>query len=255
MSHADYYDQVAELYDACVQVDFDIPFFVDEAARAAGPVLELMSGSGRVSLPLIRAGVPLTCVDFSAGLLAVLRRKLDSLGLPADLVEMDVRALALARQFDLIFIPFHSFTEVTDLEDEQRVLQRVAGHLSETGRFICTLHNPPVRLRTSSQPYGLWLQRPLPGGQGTVLLWGMQRYEAEHDIVNVLEFFEVYDPAHVMRARHMVELRFRLLTRAQFETMAIQAGFRVEALYGDYNRAPFDEASSPFMIWVLRKQP
>ena len=120
MSHADFYDQVAELYDACVQADFDIPFFQATAQRANGPVLELMSGSGRVSLPLIQAGVPLTCVDFSAGLLAILQRKLDAAGLAADLHLMDVRELALDRQFALIFIPVHSFPEVTDPKSRTR---------------------------------------------------------------------------------------------------------------------------------------
>lgn len=253
MSHADYYNQVAELYDACIQVDFDVPFFLAEAVRTQGAVLELMSGSGRVSLPLIQAGVPLTCVDFSDGLLTVLRHKLDALGLSAELHLLDVRELALSRQFELIFIPFHSFPEVTAVEDEQRVLERIADHLSATGRFICTLHNPPVRLRSADQPYGLWLKRSLPNGQGRVLLWGSQHYESEREIMTVTEFFEVYDPANVMQARHLVELTFRLLTRAQFEAMATKAGFRVEALYGDYSYADFDESSSPFMIWILHK--
>lgn len=44
-----------------------------------------MSGSGRVSLPLIEAGIPLTCVDFSAGLLEILRRKLAARQLAADM--------------------------------------------------------------------------------------------------------------------------------------------------------------------------
>jgi SAM-dependent methyltransferase len=253
MSHADYYNQVAELYDACIQVDFDVPFFLEAASQAQGPVLELMSGSGRVSLPLIQAGVPLTCVDFSAGLLDVLRRKLYVHGLSAELHLLDVRELALSQQFDLIFIPFHSFPEITDVTDEQQVLQRIADHLLDTGRFICTLHNPPVRLRAGDQPYGLWLKRPLPNEQGTVLLWGSQCYDPAREIMTVSEFFEVYNAGNVMQARHMVELNFRLLTKAQFESMAVKAGFHVEALYGDYSRASFDEASSPFMIWVLRK--
>lgn len=250
--HAAYYDQVSELYDACIQVDFDIPFFLEEAQRANGSVLELMSGSGRVSLPLIEAGVPLTCVDFSAGLLAILRRKLDAHGLPAELRHMDVRDLALGRAFDLIFIPFHSFTEVLALEDERQVLRRVADHLTGTGRFICTLHNPAVRLQAVDRPYGLWLERPLPGGAGTVLLWGVQQVDAAREIVTVQEFFEVYDPANMMQARHRVQLQFRLLAPDQFRAMATEAGFAVEALYGNYDRSDFDPSASPFMIWVLR---
>ena len=69
------YDSVAELYDLHVTADYDIPFFLSEAAKAAGPVLELTAVTGRISLPLLEAGIRLTCVDGSRGMLEVLSRK------------------------------------------------------------------------------------------------------------------------------------------------------------------------------------
>jgi predicted RNA methylase len=246
------YDRIALLYDACVPVTLDVPFFVEEAARAHGPVLELMAGTGRVSLPLIEAGVDLTCVDYSTEMLSVLRRKIYARGLTATLYNMDVRDLRLERQFALVIIPFYGFTELTDLDDERRVLARVHDHMADDGRFICTLHNPAVRLRSVSNVYEQWSKGQLADGT-TVLLWGTQDHE--NDIVTVEEFFEVYDRQNLMQARHRFELTFRLLDRAQFEAMATAAGFEVEALYGDYQRAPFEEESSPYMIWVLRKAP
>ena len=66
------YSRVAELYDAYVTTDFDVAFFLTEA-HGAKHVLELMSGTGRLSLPLIRAGARLTCVDNSPEMLAILR--------------------------------------------------------------------------------------------------------------------------------------------------------------------------------------
>ena len=56
-------------------------------ADATGDVLELMSGTGRVSLPLLRAAVPLTCVDYSAEMLRVLSQRLKAENLIADLHE------------------------------------------------------------------------------------------------------------------------------------------------------------------------
>ena len=51
------FDQVADLYDSYVQVDFDVEFWRQEAATTGGKVLELMCGTGRIGLPLIKAGV------------------------------------------------------------------------------------------------------------------------------------------------------------------------------------------------------
>lgn len=85
------YDVVADLYEIYVPAAFDIDFFQQETQKAAGEVLELMSGAGRVSIPLTAAGVRLTCVDLSEELNAVLKGKLHRLGLAADVYRMDIR--------------------------------------------------------------------------------------------------------------------------------------------------------------------
>ncbi|MBL7128435.1 MAG: hypothetical protein ISS16_05550 [Ignavibacteria bacterium] len=45
------YEKIARYYDSYVLVDFDIKFFLEEAKKVSGKVLELMSGTGRVSKP------------------------------------------------------------------------------------------------------------------------------------------------------------------------------------------------------------
>ena len=55
--------------------DLDVGFYVEEATKVKGKVLELMCGTGRASMPLLEAGVDLTCVDASERMLArVLKR-------------------------------------------------------------------------------------------------------------------------------------------------------------------------------------
>ena len=70
------YDRVADVYDLYVTSDLDIGFYLEEATKTRGKVLELMCGTGRVSIPLLEAGVDLTCVDASAGMLARLEEGL-----------------------------------------------------------------------------------------------------------------------------------------------------------------------------------
>jgi SAM-dependent methyltransferase len=55
--------------------------FIDAMqARPGESVLDVGCGSGALALPLARAGHPVTAVDFSAGMLAALRRRLDEEG-------------------------------------------------------------------------------------------------------------------------------------------------------------------------------
>jgi ubiquinone/menaquinone biosynthesis C-methylase UbiE len=67
------YDCVADIYDLYVTSDLDIGFYLEEATKVQGKVLELMCGTGRVSISLLEAGVDLTCVDASKGMLARLQ--------------------------------------------------------------------------------------------------------------------------------------------------------------------------------------
>jgi len=101
------YTHIAELYDAFVRTQFDIPFWLEEARQADGDILELMAGTGRVTLPLLEVGARLTAVDNSAEMLTILREKLAQQGLSsASVHEMDVRKLAFDKRFARI-IPFY----------------------------------------------------------------------------------------------------------------------------------------------------
>ncbi len=247
------YDHIADLYDTYVQTDLDVPFFLEEARQTPGPLLELMAGTGRVTLPLVRAGANITAVDNSPMMLAVLRDKLARENLAADVREMDVRALAFDRRFDLVLIPFHALAELPTVEDQQAALNSIHAHLTDGGRFVCALHHPPVRLKSVDGLLHLIGKYDLPDTQGRLLAWIMQTYDARHQQVEIAQFFEEYDLVGQMVTRRMIELRVNFVEKAHFEAMIRTAGFVVEALYGDYARAPFDEHTSPFMIWVLRR--
>ena len=71
------YDLISNYYDKYVNFTLDIPFFIKESTRTKGSVLELMCGTGRVTLPLIEAGVSLSAVDVSRTMLQILKNKLE----------------------------------------------------------------------------------------------------------------------------------------------------------------------------------
>ncbi len=252
MSSTIAYDQVADLYDNYVKADFDIPFFLNEAKLEKGAVLELRSGTGRVSLPVLRAGVRLTCVDLSGEMLARLRDKLAEEHLAADVYQMDVRELAIGKQFSLIFIPFHAFSELVSTEDQRAALGRIHTHLASGGRFIITLHNPPIRLKNVDGTLRLTGKQRV-GENENLLFWMWQSYDPSTRIVSGLQFYEQYDAQGHLEFKRMLEIRFALITRAEFAELAAAVGFRVQALYGNYDCSPFDEETSPFQIWILTK--
>jgi SAM-dependent methyltransferase len=212
-----------------------------------------MAGTGRISLPLVRAGVHLTCVDNAPEMLARLRQKLAQEHLSAQVYEMDVRHLALNKQFDLILLPFHSFAELISPADREQVLERIYEHLAPSGQFICTLHNPPQRIRSVDGHLRLVGTYPDEEHQARLLFWSLSTYDEATHLVHASQFYEQYNSNGILQEKRLLQITFVLLQREEFETLATTIGFKVLALYGDYASAPFQEEASPSMIWVLGK--
>lgn len=250
MAKAIDFDQVADIYDYYVTVDYDLDFYFNEIP--AGPrVLELMCGTGRVSLPFIRRGVNLTCLDYSAPMLEKLAEKLRHQGLQATLVAADVRDFDLGSEFDIILIPFHSFAEITQPDDRRRALGCINRHLRPGGTFICTFHNPAVRAELITGE--LTFRGSFPVADGMTLSLFSQEQCCDAGIVSGVQYFEIYTHEGQLHEKRCLPIKFSLISPAEFSAMAEKAGFVTEALYGDYRRAPFNPATSPHMIYILKK--
>lgn len=243
------YDSVAEIYDLYVTADYDFQFFLSEARGVKGPVLELMAGTGRLSLPLIEAGVALSCVDSSQGMLDALARKLAGRGLHAEIHCMDVCRLELPHRYELAILPFQAFMEIVGEESQRAALASVFRCLAPGGRFLCTLHNPAVR-RTQVDGV-LRVVGRFPAEDGTLVVSGFET--GGQPVVTRLQFFELFAADGRLLWKRLLPMEFAFVERDAFEGMARGAGFRVAGLYGSYDRAPFDPVRSPVMIWSLER--
>lgn len=253
------YAAIADLYDLFVRFEGDLDFFVEIARSNAGAeaepggVLELMSGTGRVSLPLLEAGVDTTCVELFPAMLAVLHRRARDRGLASKLCCADVEALPFAATFDLALLPFQGFGELVDETEQRRALASIHGALRTGSRFVLTLHNPPVRLQSVTGNWESYGRSPTPGGAGEVELRLKTRWDPQRRRVTGLEQLRLYDSRGDLEEERTLPLTFSLVGRERFEQMAFECGFRPVSLHGDFQRGAFDEGSSPVMVWVLER--
>lgn len=121
------------------------------------------------------------------------------------------------------------------------------------GSRICTMHNPPVRLKSVTGRRQKLGDFALPNGRDTLSLSSVEHYDAAASEVTGSQFYEVRDSAGMLLSEMAVPIRFRLHTKEGFESIAGSEGFTPVALYGDYSYAVFDPHTSPFMIWLLRR--
>jgi len=246
------YNMVADLYDDYVTVGHDIPFFLEEAMQTGGKVLELTSGTGRISIPLLKSGIDLTCLDYSEEMLAVLRTKLMKMRMPCRLIRMDMADLSLPDRYDLIFIPFHSFSEIIERPKQEQTLRRIHTHLAESGKFICTLHNPKIRAKSlDGTPVLIGKFATRAGGYLTVK--SITNYDASTRLACGEQFYDLYDCRDTLIEKRSLDVKFYLFAEYEFERLADLTGFEVLELYGDYTCSKYEPDTSPFMIWKLKK--
>ncbi len=242
---------VADLYDTYVRWEADFPYFRRLCEGTKADVLELMCGTGRLSLHLLETGVRLWCVDYSPEMLTELRRKLRERGLAAEIREMDVREVDLGRLFELILLPFHSLAEIVAEADRAQALARIRKHLAPGGRFVVTLHNPAVQVPRLDGVRRLLCENPIPGRDARLRVWSTQRHRAQESLGEGLQEYEILGADGAPLERRALHVRFAIIDRLSFESAAAAAGFAVLHLWGDYEGGVFAARRSPFMVWEL----
>jgi SAM-dependent methyltransferase len=132
-----WYEAVSERYDDwAADMTADVPFYVDLAREADGPIVELAVGTGRVAIPVALAtGRRVIGVDASAGMLRQARAHAAEAGADLTLVEGDMREFALDEPAALIYCPFRALLHLRTWADRRRVFERVAASLRPGGRF------------------------------------------------------------------------------------------------------------------------
>lgn len=248
------------MYDAVHARRDDIGFWEAMASSAAGgPVVELGCGTGRILIPLARAGREIVGIDQSEQMLALCRRKLA--GEPAEVrgrvhvLQADMTSFDVARRFSLVAIPFASFQHLLTVKQQLACLDRCRAHLAPRGSLVLDLPNP------SPEPLASVREEPLTGAAGVeVVAWtdGRQvRWWADvtesRPSQQLYTFAVTYEVVAADGATHRVSetLRLRYVFRYELEHLLARAGFRVAALYGDYDLTPYAD-DSPAMIVVAR---
>jgi SAM-dependent methyltransferase len=226
-----YYDAFAPIYDDWAShMTEDVAFYVDLAKEADGPVVELAVGNGRVGIPVAKAlGRHMLGIDTSPAMLAVARERAGEAGVELELREEDMRELTLDEPAALIYCPFRALLHLPTWADKRTVFERVAAALKPGGRFAWNafVFSPHIAARMD----GKWEEHA-----------GI-RNRVDHVPADNRIDITIEDGPRVS---------LWWATRSEWDGLVEVAGLETEALYGGFEREPFDETSNEF-VWVARK--
>jgi SAM-dependent methyltransferase len=222
-----YPEQFAVAYDRwAADMTEDVPFYVELALEADGPVVELAVGTGRVAIPVAQAtGRTVIGIDSSP---AMLEQAWAAGGDVLDLRLADMRELELEEPAALVYCPYRALLHLPTWADRRLVFERVAASLSPGGRFAWNAfafdHAIAARLD------GMRQEEPVPH---------TLRYAVGDGRIDI-----------VLDSGETSSLWWA--TKNEWLGLLDVAGLETEALYGWFDRRPFDDESREF-VWVARK--
>ena len=249
-----YYDQVAP------GVDGDVAFYVEEARSAGSPILELGCGTGRILIPMAEAGLEVVGLDASYDMLVIARKKLEALPphvqRRVQIVEGDMRYFAMDRRFSLVTVPYRAFLHNLTVEDQLHTLRRVREHLSDAGRLIFNVFDPKVQNLAAgswSMPASRRREFVHPRTGNRITIKEEFTYDLERQmVVGAFVFDEINTATGKIVETIRSPLTLRYVFRYEMEHLLTLAGFRIDALFGDFKRGPFHAGGE--QVWVASRR-
>jgi SAM-dependent methyltransferase len=260
MQPAAEYDTFADIYEAWTAsapvTERNLPFYVGLYRETPGLAVELGVGNGRIAVEAAKAGKSMTGVDSSAEMLHLCRERAQAAGVldRLTLIQADMRDFTLPTPADLITIPFHSIGHLVTMDDKRAGLRRIYSQLAPGGRLVFDtfIFNPEAAARHS----GIVLRDEYTDARTghDILLWTTTRYDMAAQAMRIITWTDELEADGVVVRRQYRRLSFSWLEPEQARALLEEAGYEVEALYGDFDRSPFAK-DSPEQIWVARRAP
>lgn len=257
MSSALYDSFIADYYDESPIVrgrTQDVTFYRQAARDFGDPILELGCGTGRITMALAQMGKRVTGMDLSERMLEHAARKRSKLYTEererVHLVQGDMAKFDLREKFRLIIIPFRPFQHLLEVNEQMACLDCVRKHLMPGGRLILDvfqtdaerMHDPVHMRETPVAEY------KTSDGRKVGITERVAAFHRAEQINDVEMIYTVEHPGG-KKERLVFAWPLRYFFRYEVEHLLARCGFRVTALYGNFDRTPLED-SSPEMIYV-----
>jgi hypothetical protein len=232
--------RIAARYDEAEAVRFEpslVAATVDVLSGLAGDgsALEFAIGTGRIALPLIRAGVPVHGIDLSEPMVEQMRAKPGGADVPVTIG--DIATTTVPGRYRLVYLVFNTITNLTTQSAQVACFRNAAAHLEPGGSFVVEVSVPGV----------LRLQA---GSDALVYRW-------DDDHVD----FDTYDvAAQTHRSHHMwreagqwesTVAPYRHVWPSELDLMAQLAGMSLASRWGDWDASPFtSDSRSHVSVWT-----
>ena len=229
------YDSIAGLYDPWSRsVTEDVAFYVREAKRAGGPIVELGVGTGRIAVPTAAEGIAVIGVDSSPGMLEVCRERARLAGVE-ELLDLRLGDLAeppIEERVRLVTCPFRSYLHLLDDDERQRALRAAKDLLVPGGRLVFDVFQPGAD--DIEETHGRWLERE-PG------IFERADWDTEARTLTL----------SVRGESGATSFTLAWLAPDEWRALLEEAGFQILGCFGWFDRRAYSGGEDT--VWIARK--
>jgi SAM-dependent methyltransferase len=220
-------------------------FYLEEAGKSGGPILDIGCGSGRLIIPIAQSGAEVWGIDLSASMLSAAQAKAHAAGLQIPLSQADMRSFHLHQRFATILIAGNSLLHLLTADDILQCLKTVRRHLREDGRLIFDVSKWDLALlaRDASERHPVMVVGHPQ--HGDVTIEETASYNAATQVRDITWFLSTPTTPDFQA----IEYRLRVIFPQELPLLLDLAGFRLETRYGEFTRVPFDP-SSPRQVCI-----
>lgn len=231
---------------------YDLDRYEELALLAIGPILEIGCGTGRVAIPLARAGHHVVGVDVSNAMIEQFERKLSKE--PAEVqarvrvVAQDIQGLDLEEHsFGLATLAFNSLLFITSEAEQRRAVTAAKRHLRPSAILAVDIVNHVyIKREGVPEPRAFFTRvNPVNGNAYT-------RFDCVGPCDNEgrQRIYGHYVEVDVERGVQTLpyEMTWRPLDRQAVESMLTDAGFRIDTIEGGHRHEPYTESSNRMFI-------
>ncbi|MDP6579859.1 MAG: class I SAM-dependent methyltransferase [Vicinamibacterales bacterium] len=252
------YDTFADIYtvwtDTARSTRANLPFYVKAYAAADGPVVELGVGDGRIAVEAAAQGCHVIGVDASPAMLALCRQRAQRAGVTdhITLLEADFRDFELQEPAALIALPYHSIGHLLTLDDKRQAMRHIFAHVRPGGRFVFDDFLMTPALMAHMQQVQLRAAYRSTAGVD-MLLWVASLVDEPSKSMTVVTWEDELDVDGRLDRRRYRRLSLSWLEPPQARRLLEDAGFTIEACFGDFRSTPFAKTTATEQVWVARR--
>ena len=245
-----------ELYDFLHKDhDSDISLYRRLSAECSA-VLECGIGTGRIAIPLARAGVVVHGIDTSPEMLATLQRKLkDEPGAVRERVhahQADMCSFDLGLRFRLIYVPFMTFNYLPNIAAQLACLRSVCAHLDEKGMAVFELMSFYREWFYDDGVPRFVMRRADPVTGVSTEVFRVTRFDPATQIVEHDRHYRFLDSSGHVQGERIIFLRNRFFFLGEASLLFEKAGLCIRHVWGDHAGGPYVKESQVMILVAFR---